>query len=145
MENTSQGLGPAEIGYQGGIGPPTVDQVFLMRREPFEAHPLIVVRPAGPDVTPGGHSGGMQDWMAGRVWHRRARQRLLNTAVIPSDWVDALIPIDVIARVVWAEDGEEHVHGRALAWTSGEVFVEIRDPRWQLDSVWLAARDVQRR
>lgn len=87
----------------------------------------------------------MQDWMAGRMWHRRARQRILNTAGIPSDWVDALIPIDVIARVVWADDGEEHIPGRALAWTTGEVFVEIRDPRWQLDSVWLTAADVQRR
>jgi hypothetical protein len=54
-------------------------------------------------------------------------------------------PIPVLARVVWATDGEEHLPGEAIAWTSSEVLVELRDPRCATVGAWLPASDVRRR
>ena len=54
-------------------------------------------------------------------------------------------PIPVVARVVWATDGEEHVECEAIAWTRTEVLVELRDPRCATVGAWLPATDVRRR
>ena len=54
-------------------------------------------------------------------------------------------PIPVVARVVWATDGEEHLPGQAIAWTRSEVLVELRDPRCATVGPWLLATDVRRR
>ena len=54
-------------------------------------------------------------------------------------------PIAVLARVVWATDGEEQVQGQAIAWTRSEVLVELRDPRCATVGPWLPAKDVRRR
>jgi hypothetical protein len=54
-------------------------------------------------------------------------------------------PIPVVARVVWSTDGEEHLPGQAIAWTSSEVLVELRDPRCATVGAWLPAADVRRR
>lgn len=52
--------------------------------------------------------------------------------------------IDVIARVVFATDGEQHLAGRAVRWTKQHVCVTIDDRRLQVAYLWLAAGDVRR-
>lgn len=54
-------------------------------------------------------------------------------------------PIPVLARVVWASDGEEHLPGQAIAWTRSEVLVELRDPRCATVGAWLPSTDIRRR
>lgn len=54
-------------------------------------------------------------------------------------------PIEVLARVVWATDGEEWVPGLAVRWTREVVFVELRDERAETLGAWLVAGDVRRR
>jgi hypothetical protein len=49
------------------------------------------------------------------------------------------------ARIVWADDGEEHVDTVALGWTSRDVYVRLPDPRYRFTAVWLDASDVKRR
>jgi hypothetical protein len=51
-------------------------------------------------------------------------------------------PVPITARIVWAEDGEEHIDTVALGWTGRDVYVRITDTRYQLRAVWL---DVTRR
>ena len=53
--------------------------------------------------------------------------------------------IPIVARIVWADDGEEHVDTVALGWTGRDVYVRMSDPRYQLRAVWLDAADVTRR
>lgn len=52
--------------------------------------------------------------------------------------------IDVVARIVFETDGEQHLHGRAVRWTRDRVCVWISDPRLQVSYVWLAPGDVTR-
>lgn len=52
--------------------------------------------------------------------------------------------IAVTARIVWADDGEEWVDGRAIRWTRHHVLVAIDDPRCQTIGFWLAPQDVKR-
>lgn len=53
--------------------------------------------------------------------------------------------IDVIARIVFADDGEQHLPGLATRWTRQHVCVSISDPRLQVQFVWLNPADVRRR
>ena len=54
-------------------------------------------------------------------------------------------PVPITARIVWADDGEEHVDTVALGWTGRDVYVRMSDQRYQLRAVWLDAADVSRR
>jgi hypothetical protein len=54
-------------------------------------------------------------------------------------------PVPITARIVWEQDGEEHVHTVALGWTGRDVYVRLPDPRYRLRAVWLDASDVRRR
>jgi hypothetical protein len=54
-------------------------------------------------------------------------------------------PVPITARIVWADDGEEHVETVALGWTGREVYLRMSDPRYRLRAVWLDASDVRRR
>lgn len=53
--------------------------------------------------------------------------------------------IDVVARLVFAVDGETYLPGRAVRWTRQHVCVAINDRRLQVPYVWLAPADVTRR
>jgi hypothetical protein len=54
-------------------------------------------------------------------------------------------PVPITARIVWADDGEEHLDTVTLGWTGRDVYVRLPDPRHRLTSVWLNAADVRRR
>jgi hypothetical protein len=54
-------------------------------------------------------------------------------------------PVPVVARIVWADDGEEFIETVAAGWTGRDVYVRLPDPRYRLTSVWLDAADVKRR
>jgi hypothetical protein len=53
-------------------------------------------------------------------------------------------PVPIVSRVVWAEDGEEHVETVALGWTGRDVYVRLPDTRYHFTAVWLEAADVSR-
>lgn len=53
--------------------------------------------------------------------------------------------IEVVVRVVWEVDGEEHVPAVATRWWRDHVFVKLSDSRFLPQGTWLAARDVRRR
>jgi hypothetical protein len=38
-------------------------------------------------------------------------------------------PVPIVARVVWAQDGEEHIETVALGWTGRHVYVRLTDRR----------------
>lgn len=79
--------------------------------------------------------------------HADARQAIRNARPIPpaSRQVAAAPPIDVIAWIVWERDGLELIETRAEAWAGRDVLVAVRDVRWPVLGVWLAAQDVRRR
>jgi len=52
--------------------------------------------------------------------------------------------VDVVARIVFEDDGEQFLPGRATRWTRSHVCVLIVDPRLQVAYNWLAASDVRR-
>ena len=54
-------------------------------------------------------------------------------------------PVPIVARVVWAVDGEEHVDTVALGWSDQAVYVRLADPRCRTNSIWLDGADVKRR
>jgi hypothetical protein len=54
-------------------------------------------------------------------------------------------PIRVVATVVWAVDGEEHIDTEAVGWTGQAVYVRLADPRCRTNAIWLDGADVQRR
>jgi hypothetical protein len=87
---------------------------------------------AGGAATPTDHA-----WSPG--------QKILNStgARMPNHRLDP--PVPVVARVVWANDGEEHIGPVALGWTGQNVYVRLPDQRYRLTSVWLDASDVRRR
>jgi hypothetical protein len=53
--------------------------------------------------------------------------------------------VPVVARVVWALDGEEYIDIEAAGWSGQLVYVRVPDRRYRLTSVWLEAADVTRR
>jgi hypothetical protein len=54
-------------------------------------------------------------------------------------------PVPIVARVVGAQDGEEHIETVALGWTGRNVYVRMTDPRYRFTAAWLDAADVTRR
>jgi hypothetical protein len=54
-------------------------------------------------------------------------------------------PVPVVARIEWADDGEEQVETEAAGWSGHLVYVRVPDRRYRLTSVWLDAADVRRR
>jgi hypothetical protein len=54
-------------------------------------------------------------------------------------------PLPIMARVVWADDGEEYLDTVALGWRGRDVYVRMTDTRYRLRAVWLDASDVRRR
>jgi hypothetical protein len=54
-------------------------------------------------------------------------------------------PVPIVARIVWADDGEEQVETVALGWSGRGVYVRMTDTRYRLRAVWLDAADVIRR
>jgi hypothetical protein len=72
-------------------------------------------------------------------------QRILNDvgARVAEHRLDPEVPI--VARIVWEQDGEEHIETTAAGWSGRLVYVRVPDRRYRLTSVWLAAADVRRR
>jgi hypothetical protein len=54
-------------------------------------------------------------------------------------------PVPIVARIVRADDGEEHLETEALGWTGRNVYVRMPDRRYNRTAVWLDAADVRRR
>ncbi|HET6918900.1 MAG TPA: hypothetical protein VFI46_05455 [Jiangellaceae bacterium] len=54
-------------------------------------------------------------------------------------------PVPMTARIVRAEDGEEHIETVALGWAGSDVYVRMPDTRYRFAAVWLDASDVTRR
>jgi hypothetical protein len=56
-------------------------------------------------------------------------------------------PVPIVARVVWADDGEEYLNSDtvALGWTGRHMYVRMTDTRFRLRAVWLDVADVTRR
>jgi hypothetical protein len=50
-----------------------------------------------------------------------------------------------IVRLVFKDDGETILDGRATRWTRTHVYVSVNDPRVPGYSVWVKAEDVRRR
>jgi hypothetical protein len=53
--------------------------------------------------------------------------------------------VQVVARIVWEDDGEEYIDTVAAGWSGQPVYVRVPDRRCRLTSVWLDAADVTRR
>jgi hypothetical protein len=51
----------------------------------------------------------------------------------------------ITARIVWEEDGQEHLDTVAAGWSGRYVYVRVPDRCYRLTSVWLNAADVKRR
>jgi len=54
-------------------------------------------------------------------------------------------PVPIVARIEWADDGEEHLETVALGWTGQHAYIRLPDPRCRFTAVWLDAADVTRR
>jgi len=93
------------------------------------AHRDLSDRPRGPEV-----------WQKVTNEHWPASEVARSLRPLPSGQ-----QIDVTARVVFAEDGEQWLPGRAERWTRQHVCVYISDRRLQVPYVWLAPADVRRR
>lgn len=52
--------------------------------------------------------------------------------------------IAIIARVVFAGDGEQRLPGKAVRWTRHHVCVHVSDRRLSVPYLWLAPDDVTR-
>lgn len=83
----------------------------------------------------------------GPTAHAALHQSIRNARPIPqaSRQVAAPAPIDVTAWIVWERDGLELIDTRAEGWAGRDVLVAVRDVRWPVLGVWLAAQDVRRR
>jgi hypothetical protein len=73
---------------------------------------------------------------------RCAKQRQTDTVVFRVGSFKT--PVPVVVRIVWENDGEEHMETEALGWTDRSVYVRLPDSRWRFTSVWLRAEDVRR-
>ena len=54
-------------------------------------------------------------------------------------------PVPIVARVVWAEDGEEYIETVAAGWTGRNVYMRMPDRRYRLTACRLDAADIRRR
>lgn len=79
--------------------------------------------------------------------HAHHHQGIRNARPIPpaGHQIAAKPPIDVVAWIVWERDGLELMDTTAQAWAGRDVLVAVRDVRWPVLGVWLAAQDVRRR
>jgi hypothetical protein len=79
--------------------------------------------------------------------YKHHEQAILNARPIPASGrqIAAKPPIDVTAWIVWERDGLQIIRTAAQAWAGRDVLVAIRDVRWPVLGVWLAAQDVRRR
>lgn len=79
--------------------------------------------------------------------HAAEHQGIRNARPIPlsTRQVRASSPIAVTGWVVWQRGGLELIDPEAEAWAGRDVLVAIRDVRWPVLGVWLAAQDVRRR
>jgi hypothetical protein len=74
---------------------------------------------------------------------RSPGQAIINDtdARVPSAASTRLVPI--VARIVWADDGEEHVETVALGWTGRNVYVWMEDRRYSFTPCLFDAADVR--
>jgi hypothetical protein len=81
----------------------------------------------------------------------RQPHRILNDRPAPDDTGGRQTehtfhqPAPIVARIVWADDGEEFIETLAAGWSGQNVYVRLPDRRYRLTSVWLDAADVKRR
>ncbi len=54
-------------------------------------------------------------------------------------------PVPIVARIVWEQEGEEHIDTVALGWTGRNVYVRMKDTGYQFTACWLDASDLERR
>jgi hypothetical protein len=73
------------------------------------------------------------------------RQGILNALEAQMPEHTFKLPVPVVVRIVWENDGEEHIETEALGWSNGDAYVRLPDSRWKFTSVWLRAEDVKRR
>jgi hypothetical protein len=85
---------------------------------------------------------GERRWQPSTPWDAQPITNSLK-AKVPEHTLSP--PVPVVARVVWAVDGEEHIDTEALGWTGQAVYVRLADPRCRTNAIWLDGADVQRR
>jgi hypothetical protein len=71
-------------------------------------------------------------------------QKILNSTGAREPEHTLFPPVPITARIVWEQDGEEHIDTVALGWTGRDVYVRMSDTRYQTRAVWLDAADVVR-
>jgi hypothetical protein len=81
-------------------------------------------------------------WQPSTAWDARPITNGL-VARVPEHTLSP--PVPIVARIVWAVDGEEHVDTVALGWTGQAVYVRLVDRRCQTNAIWLDGADVKRR
>lgn len=88
----------------------------------------------------GGDSGVSEGWqkVLNQSWPAPAVAKVLRD-------VDSDRQVEVMARVMFEEDGEQWLPGLATRWSGQHVCVAMSDPRLQVAYNWLAASDVRRR
>jgi hypothetical protein len=53
--------------------------------------------------------------------------------------------VPVTARIVWEDDGEEHIETETAGWSGQLVYVRVPRSAASASSVWLDFSDVRRR
>jgi hypothetical protein len=81
-------------------------------------------------------------WQPSKPWDAQPITNGL-AATVPEHTLSP--PVPIVARVVWAVDGEEHVDTVALGWTGQAVYVRLADARCRTNAIWLDGADVRRR
>jgi hypothetical protein len=104
----------------------------MRSRRPQPSQPLL------PHCPP--NSGRSTGFSVGACCCRRSS---ITGARVPDHTFDP--PVPITARVVWEDDGEEHIDTVALGWTGEHAYIRLPDRRYRLTSVWLDAADVRRR
>jgi hypothetical protein len=69
-------------------------------------------------------------------------QKILNStgSRVPEHTLNQ--PVPIVARIVWAEDGEGVCRDCGRRWSGQIVYVWLPDRRYRLTSVWLDAADL---
>lgn len=71
-------------------------------------------------------------------------QEILNA--LPARDLPDRVPVAVVARVVWADDGQEWLDGEAERFDPGAaIYVRLHDRRCSTLGVWLEPDDVRRK
>ena len=82
----------------------------------------------------------MAGWSHGRPAGAAARHRLvagtghLQRHRRPEPAYNFHEPVPIVARIVWADDGEEYIETVAAGWTGRDVYVRLPDWRRSLAS-----------